>query len=370
MTIIEDTTLREGEQAPGVAFSVEQKVQIAQLLVEMGIHSLEVGTPIMGGTEANAIKAILRQNFPAKIIGWNRARKEDINASLHCGLNSIHIGLPSSDYHITQKFSKSREWVIETMQELIAYAKSNNLWVSVSAEDAGRADLNFLVEYAKAAKSAGADRIRFSDTVGVLNPLTTYYRVKRLVSEVDLPIQLHMHNDFGLATANTLAGVYAGAENVQVTVNGLGDRAGIAPLEEVVMCLKYHFKQSLSIDTTKLFELCDYVSKASNRPIPYNKAIIGRSMFEHESGIHVDGLLKAEKSFESISPQEVGRKRQFVVGKHSGRSAIKCFLEMNSIYIEPDKLSLITKIVREESIKLGRNMSVEELVKIIEQIEQ
>lgn len=368
--MLEDSTLREGEQSPGVAFSVEEKVTIAKMLQYIGMHALEVGTPAMGGPEEKAIRKMVGEGLKIRLIGWNRGKKSDLEASFDCGLSSVHIGLPSSDHHLDKKFKKSREWVIETMQELIGFAKGQGAWVSVSAEDSGRADIDFLVKYANAAKEAGADRIRLSDTIGVLNPFKTFDMIKRVVDNVDIPVQVHMHNDFGLATANTLAGVSAGAKHVHVTVNGLGERSGIAPLEEVMMGLKYHLGIETGIKTEGLLELCEYVAKASNRPIAANKAVVGRSMFEHESGIHVDGVLKVPDAFEPYPPELVGLQRKIVIGKHTGSGAVQYILQTQGIETNRDDLNPIVLAVRDEAVNLKRAISPTELVAIYTSIKE
>jgi len=362
--MFEDTTLREGEQSPGVAFSTEEKVRIARMLQEIGVQALEVGTPAMGGAEEESIKAILRQNLPIRIIGWNRGRRSDLEASFACGVDSVHIGLPSSDHHINGTFKKSREWVVETMQELVAYAKSQGAWVSVSAEDVGRADVDFLIQYARAVKEAKADRLRMSDTIGVLHPFKAFDVVKTIVEGADIPVQVHMHNDFGLATANTLAGIMAGAQHVHVTVNGLGERAGIAPLEEMAMSLQYHLGIDVGVRLEGLHDLCSYVAQVSHRPIPVNKPIVGRSIFEHESGIHVDGMLKAADAFEPFPPERVGGERQIVIGKHTGTGAVQHVLATQGIGVEREDLEATVLVIRSEAIQRKRALTPAEVVDI------
>lgn len=366
--MLEDTTLREGEQSPGVAFSLEEKVTIARMLQDIGIHAIEVGTPAMGGPEEEAIKALVRGNLSVRLIGWNRGRKSDLEASFACGLDSVHIGLPSSDHHLDKKFKKDRQWVMATMQELVAYAKGQGAWVSVSAEDSGRADVDFLCEYAKAAAAAGADRIRFSDTIGVLHPFKAYDLFKRVSEAAGIPVQAHMHNDYGLATANTLAAVIGGAKHVHMTINGLGERAGLAPLEEVVMVLKHQLGIDSGIKTEGLRELCEYVARASNRPISANKAIVGRGMFEHESGIHVDGVLKVPDAFEPFPPETVGLTRQIVIGKHTGSGAVQHVLKTQDIGTDRDQLNDVVIAIRREAINVKRALTVDEVVRVYKQV--
>lgn len=360
--LIEDSTLREGEQSPGVAFTVDDKVSIARLLEGIGVRALEMGTAAMGGPEEEAVRALVRGGLRMRLIGWNRGRRSDLERSFECGVDSVHIGLPSSDAHIERKFGKSREWVVETMQELVAYAKTQQAWVSVSAEDVGRADVEFLIHYARAVAAAGADRMRLSDTVGVLDPFRTHDLFQRIAAEVPIPLQAHMHNDYGLATANTLAAVRGGARHVHVTVNGLGERAGIAPLDEVAMGLRTHLGVDTGIRLEGLCELCEYVAVASGRPIAANKPVTGRSAFEHESGIHVDGMLKVQDSFEPFPPELVGARRAIVIGKHSGSAAVQHVLVSQGVPAEREELGDLVQVVRYEAIKRKRALTVDEVV--------
>ncbi|WP_161380183.1 homoaconitate hydratase [Staphylococcus hominis] len=358
---LEDSTLREGEQSPGISFSIEEKVNIAKQLDAIGVTAIEVGTPIMGGMEKEAIKKIIDLNLNSRIICWNRGKKEDIDSSISVGATSIHIGLPTSDNHLKEKFKKDRKWLIDTMKELVQYAKSKNLWVSVSAEDCGRTDIDFLKEYIIEVNKAGADRIRCSDTVGVLDPFSSYNLFKEVTSVSDIPIMAHMHNDFGLATANTLAAINGGAKHVHFTVNGLGERSGIAPMDEIILNVLYKFKLN-SLKTSKLKELAEYVAFCSKRKIPENKPVTGDMMFAHESGIHVDGVLKISDAFEPYPPELVGGERKIIIGKHSGSNAIKYVLEKNSISYSNNLISEVLAEVRTLAITYKRNLTENEVI--------
>jgi homocitrate synthase NifV len=366
--LVEDTTLREGEQSPGVAFSTDEKVEIVRLLHELGIRAVEVGTPAMGGPEADAIKRLVAAELPIRLIGWNRGRKSDLDASFECGVDSVHIGLPASDHHLERKFHKSREWVVETMQELVAYAKAQRAWVSVSAEDVGRADADFLVEYATATAAAGADRLRMSDTVGVLDPFKAYELFKQITDGVPLPVQAHMHDDFGLATANTLAAVKGGARHVHVTVNGLGERAGIGSLDEVVLGLERHLGIETGIRKEGLRELAEFVARASGRPIPASKPITGDAVFAHESGIHVEGVLKLPDTFEPIMPESVGGSREIVIGKHSGSGALQHVLAEHGIEVDRAALGPVLEAVRYQATQRKRALTADELIAVYTEI--
>ncbi len=361
--MLEDSTLREGEQSPGVAFSAAEKVEIARLLDAVGVHAIEVGTAAMGGPEEDAIRRLLAADLGLKLIGWNRGRRSDLEASFACGLQAVHIGLPSSDHHLEQKFGKTREWVIETMQELVAFAKSQGAWVSVSAEDAARADRDFLVEYAQAVRDANADRLRLSDTIGILRPITAR-ETFAAVAQVGIPLQAHMHNDFGLATANTLAAIEGGAEHIHVTVNGLGERAGIAPIDEILLGLHFHHQIDLGCHLEKLAPLCQYVAEVSGRPIASNKPITGEAIFAHESGIHAEGVLRLPDAFEPFPPELVGAERSIVIGKHSGSASIQHVLATAGVQVARDELGAVTQAVRFEAIRLKRCLTTAETVAI------
>jgi homocitrate synthase NifV len=366
--MIEDSTLREGEQSPGVVFSVDEKVEIARLLADVGVDAIEVGTPAMGGPELEAIERLVNEDLNLLLIGWNRGRRSDLEASLRCGLRAVHIGLPASDHHLEKKFGKSREWVVETMAELVDFAKGEGAWVSVSAEDSGRADVEFLVDYAKAVGEAGADRLRMSDTIGVLEPFGARDLFARVTAAAQIPVQAHMHNDFGLATANTLAAVSGGARQIHATVNGLGERAGIASLDEVLMGLERHLGIDHGCRLDALLPLAEFVARASGRPIPANKPIVGRSIFEHESGIHVDGVLKVPDAFEPFTPETVGAERRIVIGKHSGSSAIQYVLAQAGIEVSREKLADVTTAVRYEATRVKRPLAPAETVRVYQSV--
>ena len=326
--IIDDTTLRDGEQTAGVVFSLEEKKRIAKMLDEVGVGELECGIPAMGKEEQVSVKALVDLGLEARLITWNRAVIADIQASIDSGVRAVDISLSVSDIHIEHKLHKSRDWVKEQLKVALGFAKQHDLYVSVGGEDASRADLGFLVELMEVARSLGADRFRFCDTLGILDPFTTYDKVHALASRVDLDLEVHTHNDLGMATANAIAGVRAGAKFINTTVNGLGERAGNAALEEVVMALKHACGIDLQIDTSRFVELSKLVSKASCRPVPEWKAVVGERVFSHESGLHADGVLKFPGNYEGYDPAEVGLDRHMVVGKHSGRHSLKQRLQL------------------------------------------
>ena len=323
---IVDTTLRDGEQTAGVVFANEEKIIIASMLRDLGVDQLEVGIPTMGGDEKEAIKSIVKRNRSSSnaksIMAWNRAVIGDIEQSIDCDVDAVAISISVSDIHIKHKLRTSRQWVLENMIKSVEYAKKNGLYVSVNGEDASRADREFLVEFINAAKNAGADRFRYCDTVGIMEPFKLKDEISYLYNKTKFDIEMHTHNDFGMATANAIAGVMGGANHVGVTVNGLGERAGNAALEEVLMALIYVYGYKTDIDTRKFKEVSEYVSRASGRFLPKWKAIVGENTFVHESGIHADGAIKNPMNYEAYDPAVVGLERQIVIGKHSGKAAI------------------------------------------------
>ena len=364
ITIV-DTTLRDGEQTAGVVFANEEKIVIAEMLSDLGVDQLEVGIPTMGGDEKYAIKEIVKRNLKPSIMAWNRAVISDIEQSIDCGVDAVAISTSVSDIHIQHKLKKSREWVLENMVKSVEFAKKNGLYVSVNGEDASRADADFLVEFINAAKQAGADRFRFCDTVGIMEPFRLKDEISYLYEKTKFDIEMHTHNDFGMATANALAGLHGGASHVGVTVNGLGERAGNAALEEVLMALMIvcGYKEQ-NIDTKMFREVSEYVSRASGRELPKWKAIVGTNMFAHESGIHADGALKDPKNYEAFDPSVVGLERQILIGKHSGRAAIVNKFKEYNINLTDDEARGILELVRSTSVRLKRSLFDKELAQL------
>jgi homocitrate synthase NifV len=323
----------------------------------------------MGGDEMEAIKSIIGLGLRSRILTWNRPVISDIEASLKCNARAVALSISVSDIHIQHKLRQSRRWVLDCVTRGVKYAKSYDLYVSANAEDASRADPDFLLEFVATAKEAGADRVRFCDTVGVLDPFMTHEIICRLVEEAGMDIEMHTHNDFGMATANAIAGIKAGARYVNTTVNGLGERAGNACLAEVVMALKHIEKIDLGIDTTKLRAISVYVADVARRPVPVSKAITGDNIFAHESGIHADGVLKHPGTYEAFSPEEVGAERQIIVGKHSGTHTIQ-FKFANEFGIElPEGLAReILERARALAVKRKRALFGKELVLIYREV--
>lgn len=363
--VINDTTLRDGEQSAGIAFTVSEKVALATLMDAIGIPELEVGTPAMGGTEAQAIREITHLGLNASLLSWNRAVRSDIEASIACGIKRVHISVPVSEISIAAKFQGNCRFVRERLRDSINFALDQGLYVAIGGEDSSRADESFLLDIAFCAQDWGASRFRFCDTVGILDPVTTAQKVGKLVKSLSIPVEMHTHNDFGLATANALAGIQAGATSVNTTVNGLGERAGNAALEEVVMALKRLYGMDLNINTRRLRELSELVATASGFSVPPWKAIVGKNVFAHESGIHVHGILQNPATYEPFAPEEVGWERQLVVGKHSGRHTVSSIMQQYGISLSNEETQSILDQVRNLSVEVKRGLTVEELLNLV-----
>ena len=341
MPIINDTTLRDGEQTPFVAFNTKEKLQIARLLYEAGADELEVGIPAMGKKEQDDLKEILALNLPIPIMSWNRATMGDLDASLKCGLKAVDLSIPVSDILIDIKFGGDKTRLLKQLEEVILQAKKENLFVCIGGEDSSRANNSFLKEIMTLGAELGANRFRYCDTVGILTPHKTYENIKDLSSSNLLDIEMHTHNDFGMATANAIAGYEAGAYSSNTTVIGIGERAGNASFEQVLMSLRLLGKE-ININSKALKSLIKTVSSASHRRVDTNLPIVGKNIFSHESGIHVNGMMKSKNAYEPFNPEELGLKRSFPIGKHSGSSTL--IYHLKSIGIEPN-IQIVQKLL-------------------------
>jgi 2-isopropylmalate synthase len=341
-----DTTLRDGEQTPGVSLTTEEKLEIAQQLDRLGVDVIEAGTPISSEGEKRAVKKIAKAGLNAEICGLARTARVDIDAAIACDVDAVHTFISTSEVQMKYAVNMTREQVLATSVDSVEYTKDHGLVCEYSPMDATRTEIGFLKQICRAAEEAGADRINIPDTVGVMIPLTMRKLVEDIKSVVKVPISVHCHNDFGMAVANSLAGVEVGASQIHVTVNGLGERAGNAALEEVAVALHLIHKRKTGINTQLLYDTSRLVARLTGVSIQPNKAIVGENAFSHESGIHTRGVTVVPLTFEPIKPEFVGRRRKLVAGKLAGTSGVKAELEEAGVYPTKEQLGEIVKKVK------------------------
>ncbi|WP_438431355.1 homocitrate synthase/isopropylmalate synthase family protein [Gorillibacterium sp. sgz500922] len=366
-----DTTLRDGEQAAGVAFTAEEKRQIARMLAEAGVQQIEVGTPAMGADEEAAIRSIVELELPVVISTWNRALARDLDATLRTGARWAHVTLPASELHIRDKLGLTKSGALSLIRRAADYGMKRGLQVSIGLEDASRADPSFMSLVINTLYEDGVRRFRYADTVSALNPVTTTERIKTLVDSVpsDTELEFHGHNDFGLATANTLAALAAGAAIASTTVAGLGERAGNAAMEEVSMAWR-HLYQGCDVLQTEWFQpLADYVTQASGRRMPEAKPIVGSLVYAHESGIHVDGLIKNRSVYQCFEPEELCREHSFLLGKHSGLHSLEHVLSLQGVEMNRIGGADLLSQVRKEAEKLKRPIAPREVADLARRLE-
>ena len=341
-----DTTLRDGEQTPGVALGTADKLQIARVLDDLGVDTIEAGFPANSEGEFDAVRAIAEAGLRAKVCTLNRCVQSDIDVSIRADVDEIHVFLATSDIHLRHKLKMTRDEVLDRAAWAIDYAKAHGFVVEFSSEDATRTDLAFLEQVHGRIQEAKVDRIDVADTVGSITPPAMRALISRLKDVTRVPLAVHCHNDFGLATANSLAAVEGGADEVHVTVNGIGERAGNASLEEVVMGLHAFYGIETKVDTRKLTHASKLVSRLTGVAVQPNKAIVGDNAFAHESGIHVHGILGSASTYEPLTPDLVGRERKIVVGKHTGLHSVRSRLEGYGFSLSKDELGKVTSRVK------------------------
>ena len=369
--IVYDTTLRDGEQTPGICFTPDEKIEIAVKLDELGVPQIEAGFPVVSDGERRAIRNIMKQSLNSEILALTRTIKSDIDVALSCDVDGIITFIGSSDLHLKYKLKITREQALSKAVEAVEYGKSHGLFVAFTAEDSTRTDLDFILDFFRAATDAGADRVHIADTTGSIRPMGMKYLITQIKNNIDNTIGIHCHDDFGLAVANSLAAFEAGAMAISTTVNGIGERAGNASLEEIIMNLRMLYGIEMPFKYEVLYELSRLVEKYTTMPVPKNKAIVGDNVFSHESGIHVSAIRSEPLTYEPYTPEFVGQKRKIILGKHCGMSSIEYKLDELGLSVpESEKEILILKIkeMAERGAKVGdkefKNMVQEVLSKV------
>jgi isopropylmalate/citramalate/homocitrate synthase-like protein len=341
-----DTTLRDGEQTPGVSLTIEDKIEIARQLNKLGVDVIEAGSPMSSEGEKKVVKAIAKEGLTSEVCALARATKGDIDKAIDCDVDLIHLFIPTSPVQMKYAVNLSPNQVLSTTIEMIEYVKKHGLKCEFSPMDATRSEIPFLKQVCKAAEKSGADMINIPDTVGIMIPRTMSKFISEINSTIDIPISIHCHDDFGMAVANSLAAVETGASQVHCTINGLGERAGNASLEETVMALHMIYKMKTGVNSRLLYSTSRIVSTLTGLFVQANKAIVGENAFSHESGIHTRGVTVKPLTFEPIKPELVGRKRRLVAGKLAGTHGIKAELEEVGIQTNEKQLKEIVKRIK------------------------
>jgi len=343
-----DVTLRDGEQTPGVSFTLDEKMAIAHSLDEIGVEVIEAGFPVVSAAEKECVAAIARSDLDARVCCLARALRPDIEAALDCDVDMVSIFFATSDLHIRHKYRKSREEVLDGALDMVEFAADHGVQVRFAAEDASRTDPAFLVEMYTRGVEHGADLVSFADTVGCLTPLETHAVVSRLLDAAPLPLCIHCHNDLGLAAANTITAAAAGAFQLHTTVNGIGERAGNAALEQVLVALR--MKGGVNrYDLGRLQDISGLVARASGVAPERTRPIVGENAFAHESGIHIAAILCDPLTYEYIPPEMVGSERRFILGKHTGRRALEHVAKAYGFDLSDGEARWVLKQVKQKS---------------------
>jgi methanogen homocitrate synthase len=357
--VIYDSTLRDGEQMPGVHFTADQKRSIAVKLAEIGVHQIEVGFPAVSDEEKKSVKAIAELGLDSDILCLARTTQSDIDAAADCDVDMILLFIATSDLHMRFKLKMSREEVLRRIVTSLEYAHSRGLKVSLSTEDSTRSDLDFLLEVYGESEKAKAARLGITDTLGCAGPEAISYLVRKVRERTSTPLSVHLHNDFGLAVVNSIAALNNGAQAITTTVGGIGERAGNVSLEQFVMVLKHLYKRDIGIRTEGLTDLTKYVFEAAKFPMPPNQPWVGPNAFSHESGIHVAAVLNCPLTYECLDPEQVGNRRRLVLGKHSGTALVK-------VSATQEQICDIVRAIKRAGEDHGR-VSDEEFWKLVDQ---
>jgi methanogen homocitrate synthase len=363
--LIYDSTLRDGEQMPGLHFTPEQKIAIARRLDEVGVHQIEAGYPAMSDLEKKSVKAIAELGLNADILCLARTVQADIDAAADCDVDMVLLFIATSDLHMRYKLKTSREDVIRRAVSSLEYAHARGVKASFSTEDSTRSNLEFLKEVYRESEKAGAIRLGITDTLGCAGPEAISYLVRRIKDETRVPLSVHLHNDFGLAVVNSIAALNSGAEAIATTVGGIGERAGNVSLEQFVMALKHLYKRDIGIHTEGFTELTKLVFESANLPLPANQPWVGSNAFTHESGIHVAAVLNCPMTYECLDPEQVGNRRRLVLGKHSGTALVKSRLEERKILADQEQICDMVRAIKRAGEDHGR-VSDEEFWRIVD----
>lgn len=352
---------------PGVHFSVEQKVSIARKLDEIGVHQVEAGFPAVSDSERECVKTIASLGLDADVLCLSRTLKQDIDASVECNVDMVLLFIATSELHLRYKLKLTRDQVLEKAVEAVEYAKAHGLKVSMSSEDSTRSDLSFMTDLFSRCEEAGAARLGITDTLGCAGPEAIQYLVSKVKENTRLPVSAHLHNDFGLATANAVAALSAGAEAIATTVGGIGERAGNVSLEQLVMVMKHLYKRDIGLKTEGLTDLTKMVFEAAKLPVPATQPWVGPNAFSHESGIHVAAVLSCPMTYECVNPEEVGNRRRLVLGKHSGTHIVKNRLDEKGVTASQEQICDIVRAIKRAGEQHGR-VSDEEFWHIVDEV--
>jgi isopropylmalate/homocitrate/citramalate synthase len=365
--VIYDSTLRDGEQMPGVHFTLEQKMLIARRLDAVGVHQIEAGFPAVSEAEKDAVKKIASLGLSADVLCLSRALRQDIDAAIECDVDMVLLFIATSDLHLRYKLKMTREQVLDKAVQAVEYAHAHGLKASMSSEDSTRSDVSFMAEMFRKCEQAGAARLGITDTLGCGGPEAIHYIISKMKETAKPPLSAHLHNDFGLATINSISALAAGAEAIATTVGGIGERAGNVSLEQFVMALKHLYKRDVGIETEGLTDLTKAVFECAKLPMPANQPWVGPNAFSHESGIHVAAVLSCPMTYECVNPEEVGNRRRLVLGKHSGTHIVKSRLDEKGVSASQEQICDIVRAIKRAGEEHGR-VSDEEFWTIVRDV--